>query len=46
LGVSAFDKTPLRNLIAQDQKNQNVKEQKLLNLFDELILTFLIKKGF
>jgi len=34
LGISAFDKTPLKDLIAQDQKNQNVKEQKLLNLFD------------
>lgn len=34
LGISAFDKTPLRDLIAQNQKNQNVKEQKLLNLFD------------
>ena len=26
LGISAFDKTPLKDLIAQDQKNQNVKE--------------------
>jgi len=34
LGISAFDKTPLKDLIAQDQKNQNVKEQMLLNLFD------------
>lgn len=34
LGISAFDKTPLKDLIAQDQKNQSVKEQKLLNLFD------------
>lgn len=34
LGVSAFDKTPLNELIAQDQKNQNVKEQNLWNLFD------------
>ena len=34
LAISAFDKTPLKDLIAQDQKNQSVKEQKLLNLFD------------
>lgn len=34
LGVSAFDKTPLKELIVQDQKNQNVKEQNLWNLFD------------
>jgi len=32
--VSAFDKTPLKELIVQDQKNQNVKEQNLWNLFD------------
>jgi len=34
LGISVFDKTPLKDLIAQNQKNQSVKEQKLLNLFD------------
>lgn len=34
LGVSVFDKTPLKDLIAQNQKNQSVKEQKLVNLFD------------
>jgi hypothetical protein len=33
LGVSAFDKTPIRELLTeQHQFNQNVKEQ--LNLFD------------
>lgn len=37
LGVSAFDKTPLTELIAQNQKNQNVKEQELWNLFDAKI---------
>ncbi|SJN49923.1 hypothetical protein FM107_19460 [Sphingobacterium sp. JB170] len=31
LGVSTFDKTPLTQLIAQ---NQNIKEQNLWNLFD------------
>lgn len=34
LGVSTFDKTPITELIAQNQKNQNVKEQKIWNLFD------------
>ena len=34
LGISVFDKTPLKDLIAQNQKNQSVKEQKLVNLFD------------
>lgn len=34
LSVSAFDKTPLTELITQNQKNQNVKEQELWNLFD------------
>src|SRR5690606_10022165 len=29
LGVSAFDKTPITELITQNQKNQNVKEQKI-----------------
>ena len=27
LGISAFDKTPLRELLTEDQFNQNVKEQ-------------------
>ncbi|PPL03150.1 hypothetical protein SAMN05444682_103475 [Parapedobacter indicus] len=35
LGISTFYKTMLKDLIAQDQKNQSVKEQKMLNLFDE-----------
>ena len=34
LGISVFDKTPLKDLIAQDQKIKAVKEQNLLNLFD------------
>lgn len=33
-GVAVFDKTPLIERIAQDQKNKNVKEQELWNLFD------------
>src|SRR5690606_18123569 len=34
LGISAFDKTPLKDLLTEDQKNQNVKEQEIWNLFD------------
>lgn len=32
LGISAFDKTPLRDLLTENQSNQNVKEQ--YELFD------------
>lgn len=32
LGISAFDKTPIKDLLTEDQTNQNVKEQR--NLFD------------
>ncbi|MFB2121708.1 IS4 family transposase [Parapedobacter sp. 2B3] len=34
LGISAFDKTPLNDLLTENQKNQNVKEQEIWNLFD------------
>jgi hypothetical protein len=33
LGISSFDKSPLRELLTQVQANQNVKEQ--LNLFSD-----------
>jgi hypothetical protein len=33
LGISAFDKTPLKELLTECQINQNVNEQ--WNLFDE-----------
>ncbi len=32
LGISAFDKTPIKHLLTEDQSNQNVKEQQ--NLFN------------
>ena len=34
LGISAFDKTPLNDLLTENQKNQNIKEQEIWNLFD------------
>jgi len=37
LGISTFDKTPVRELLTECQVNQNVKEQ--LNLFSEYFLT-------
>ena len=30
LGISAFDKTPLKELLTENQLNQNVKEQYIL----------------
>jgi hypothetical protein len=30
LGISAFDKTPLKELLTETQSNQNVKEQYVL----------------
>jgi hypothetical protein len=37
LGVSAFDKTPVKELLTEFQVNQNVKEQ--LDLFSVNFLT-------